>query len=1688
MQTQSTKGTFILGKFAAAMRQNLPQGISPRYFDGFLKRNGQQMISVIDAQLALAKGVKSQKNSVPQEKAPELWTAGQRTKANLKAMALAAQIRPEKMTPQDRQALALYSGWGGLSINKVASQFPAGFPVPETRGLIHEYYTPSKVVNEIARAITPLLPSLERNGKILALEPAAGIGRFLSATHTPAFKKVDWTVVEWSQLSARMLQAMRPDLRVYNAPFERWISLNEADFTGKISLILSNPPYGPRGAAIAEDTVRSYREKKAYAYFLRRSLDLLTEGGLGVFLVPAGFLSGQSKALVSLRKKVLLRHHLATAYRLPSGIFPGANLVTDLLFFRARGGALPEVDAQDRFILDGRYFEDFQSHILGKEVGKTNAADDQTKKPRWGYEVVGEFTKLPDLVERPLCSTCVIPAPATVKRTKKAQGLSRNIEKSEALPKDLEDAESLGLRVDTYLKLASSGDSLDAANLYPELLDALKAWTASYGNAWRHNDLITLSKTSTTASRFLSAWTQGGKLIKGLQKAPNFIRRYRGETNDVFGLADHLYRQHRVLKTADLRQEWNRLGWGRKTGRDLVDTLLQGDWAIVGGQSSAQLVPYRAYLTGELWPKLDKAREDLETNTTASIKASLTDQINRLTAIIKPVVYEDIEDISPQAGWIPLDLLTQWFIEEINSNSEVKLERIDGLLTIGNYDTLSDRFDLTAEALRVIGWINHDRTYFRPKKRKREDNVDELRLLKAKEWQRKFGAWISTELARKDQVEEAYNRKMRGYIPPIATAEPLNIARWNGNVITLHPHQVAGARRILANRGGLLAFDVGVGKSFAGCAVIAKARQEGWSRRPVVLVPNSIIWKWVKDFKTTLPDYRVAVIGSKLTTISRGPRKGLKTSVTDTPEERATKWTRFQAGEYDVVLLTYTALGRTRMNEVALRAYAEKTEAIQREVRLRQRNAEKSKGKLSERQEALLKEGVAAWIAEKLELPESWQYDPGIAWDDIGIDMLVIDEAQNFKNLYMPEPREGGVPRFMGNAGAGSNRAWQLDFRCASVRQKTGGAGIVLLSATPAKNSPLEFYNLIQLIDHEAWSRRGIHDPEAFIDRYLQIEMKGVLDTRMQMVTKSAVTGFKNLDELRDVIFRYSEFQTAEDVGLKLPDTIVEMVEVDMDDLQESAYDVYVGLIEQAMQSEDPKDRGQILGYLARMALVSVHGSLDQGFKWKTAASSGIDPHSPKFDACAERVLANRHCGHIIFVENLAAHQWMREVLIESGIPKNRIAVLNAKTAKAAADRQRIAQHFNGDSVAGIPPKYDVVIANQIAYEGIDLQTRTCAIHHLDLPWEPATLQQRNGRGVRQGNVLANISIFYYFARRSQDGLRFNLIQGKLGWMTQLIKSTARNTNNPAAQMDMGTEEIMLLISRDPEKTQALLDELRVKREAIAKKKVVGSAIRLMRQANARFRRAERTIDPHEIARIRAEGEELIADIVKLDPTAWPWAACCAEKVRIQRVFIASDGAPVWEGLKAQGPNQGYEFGVEQGTHIAVRAANSARWYLKGVDDIGAFGLCPEHHSTPVQEDEGRLIAAFKGELYRISSGNWDDVIGYSSDFWRSFVWSHLKPEILKAISKSQYRGNGEMIPGILGGKFGLHLAQWVEGANLSVLPPTLAGWNQFLEALPKSEEKYRDLVRTARFWWGRKIPRSIVIFLKDKAEKRKAA
>lgn len=298
-----------------------------------------------------------------------------RTNGNLLAIEVMSSGRP--IGSAEREILAGYTGWGGLSIENVASALPPKW-TPTSDALIHEYYTPPLLCLSLARVLRKYVDAIARtNGTVRALEPSAGIGRFVNALSFGSYKAVSWTAVEYSPISAAILRAMRPDIRVVEGSFERFVAAEESALTGNIDLVVANPPFGERGASFNDDPNRNYRERKAQVYFLRRCLDLLAPSGIGVFVLPYGILTGQSAEFLALRKRVLLRHHLMAAFRLPSSLFPGATIVTDLLLFRSRGGELTEVAGEDSAIVEGRYFELFPAHILGQELHSEKGATDE---------------------------------------------------------------------------------------------------------------------------------------------------------------------------------------------------------------------------------------------------------------------------------------------------------------------------------------------------------------------------------------------------------------------------------------------------------------------------------------------------------------------------------------------------------------------------------------------------------------------------------------------------------------------------------------------------------------------------------------------------------------------------------------------------------------------------------------------------------------------------------------------------------------------------------------------------------------------------------------------------------------------------------------------------------------------------------------------------------------------------------------------------------------------------------------------------------------------------------------------------------------------------------------------------------------------------------------------------------------
>lgn len=1632
---------------------------------------------------------------------PDLRTPGERTAANVRALQILG--RGAAILPEERLQLRNYTGLGGLS-REVHAKHVAEEWLPEARGAIHEYYTPTLVASAIAAAVRPRLASLAReDGTVVALEPSAGIGRLIEACSGPGFESVRFYACEYSRVSGRILQALRPDVDTVIAPFEQWV-MDHAHLAGELGLIVANPPYGVRGASEVLDKDRAYREHKAYAYFMRRALDFLRAGGLGVFLVPYGFLTGATPELRSIREAVLKRHHLAAAFRLPSedgnarSLFPGALLVTDLLFFRARGGELSEVPESDRYILDGGYFNRHPSHILGHEVGQKADEDTQGAKPRWGYQVRGDFTVLPLFEERPPCRDCEIkpflkkkPAPAPVVE-----------------PEPIREALQLAQRASLYLAEVTRGtaESIQRARaLHADLKEALLAWHAQpepekipvAAAVRRRPELTTL----------LSA-VDKGQLLASFHAPPEYVPRYAGASQDIAAQAEYLYSLRRQMSFAEV------LAAHRSLHGKLSEAQMRADLVGAGFCFDGEYVlPERDYYTGTLWERYERAKWAAEHG-----DAQAAAQAARLLDAIKPASWADLRP-TPRLGWIPVEVLQEFLNTVLLKRaqaSHVLLERsIGGLLGVRgvSYGQLEESQAPTT--YQFIGYVNHDMSLFRlPVRRSENESLDQKRIEYDRQITERFTDWLEGQPEQQAAILAAYNRLFRGWVTPTYPQDELAIARWNPKY-PLYGYQNAGVRRLVANRGGGLFFDVGLGKTRTLLAALALARQQGWARRPAIVVPNSVIWNWLAELQRVLPDFRVVVIGSDRVVLSRGQRKGTEESATDSPAERAAKWQRFRAGLYDVALVTYSVLDRTRMRVETLLPIIRRTPAIQREIGLqvrdmqerlakpeRSRNEETEKEAaqradrealrrklsqkpLTEREQAIRAEREENFAAQMSELPDGAKPDSDLTWEDHGIDWLGFDESHTGKNLWTVEEREGGKPRFLGSPQKASRIAWQMFFRSAIVRQHTGGSGVHLADATPAKNSPLEFLSLLSFLDDNIWARLGITDAEQFVSQFLKIEHRMIQDTDLRIVQAPCVVGFRSLDLLREVLYRYGEFRTAKQVGLRIPEPRVERIQVPMDARQNRKYELYLQQYREAISSIgfNPDSRYKALGLLQRMALVAVHAELDSR-TWTYATAKEVqDASSPKLDTMARLVAQRKECGHLIFLDNIAAHYWMRERLLAVGLAAERIAVLNGEVSPTPLARQKIAEGFTSDQ-----PLYDVVIANRVAYEGLNLQGRTCAIYHGDLPYEPATLQQRNGRGQRQGNKYDVISIYYVLSDRSMDMARFQLIYGKREWMAAVVDSAASETNNPAAQAELSPEDWLMFLSRDKEETARMIAERKAKLRQDEDNRIRREAWNLVRAIVTRQREAQRA-DLMQRTRLFEEITRLIDQLEAMDAQVWPWRFVGPKVAQTPALtFGTNKPGVIWEGARLAEKSfdgrivGGYEFGrIALGTEagIGARMHGSLSWDLMTLEHAARLWerTTPAHWQADWPSYEDELREMVKTHLRLIAERGLRSFrsldLRYASEPFMNTLWAMAGLQFVQALAAARDQDEAAL-PWVTDS--GLQMGggrQSLESGR--VLPWTAEGYAEFLRMAPASKLSFGDLDEIAQWWWGRHIPRGLL-------------
>lgn len=715
-----------------------------------------------------------------------------------------------------------------------------------------------------------------------------------------------------------------------------------------------------------------------------------------------------------------------------------------------------------------------------------------------------------------------------------------------------------------------------------------------------------------------------------------------------------------------------------------------------------------------------------------------------------------------------------------------------------------------------------------------------------------FKNWLSGSSYRLE-VEDAYNLAFNGDLPQTFSGEPLEIAKFDqhdgidgGRPKRLHDYQVSTIRQLVEQGRGINALGVGLGKTATSIAMALHLKELGRAKKPTFVVPKSVLSNWVREIDFWAPTANVMILGQtqqfwasgepawevpghKVKTKAGNPMRdkdgnyilidnATKGQVTMTPEavkatsslafkddDRATKERKMRQlsqNDYDIVLMSEPVFQDISLHPDKESEYLNELAQNDSHLNPDSANTRKEKERL---------ETARRRIAER-----TGEKTKNITFEELGIDCLIHDEAHHVKNLFGTK-RTGDVA-FLSQAQ--SNRALDFYYKSRYIRETNNNQNTYLLTATPTTNNPLEAANMLQHVCPDEFDKRGIQNVDDFLSLFGKIETITVPGVDLEMTEKNGLVGFKNLKDLRHLFSKYCRMQSAKDVGLPIPEEQTQDHFVEMTTAQKELYQD-LKIRAQKVADDDNDHIFSVISDMDKAAIdLNYYNVSNSGFSEVVNIPDG--EQSPKIAACSSNVMSSRSANggkQIVFCDAVQLHDSLKAQLVAAGYPESEIAIVNAKTMPKSSDRQKVSQAYNDGRIT-------LVIGNTATMgEGMNFQIGTTDIHHLTTPWTPAAIEQRNGRGVRQGNTLDGVGCHYYHAKGSFDSYRKGVIERKRGWIDDLWhgdSDEAVNVNTGGLTMD----EINIMMSDDPEAARQQLEANRELQMARHKEKMGKAALK----------------------------------------------------------------------------------------------------------------------------------------------------------------------------------------------------------------------------------------------------------------------
>ena len=1348
-------------------------------------------------------------------------------RANMAAIHLLQELEFEGLqaSPEQQEILSRYVGWGGLAdafdeskdnwkdefAELYAALSPEEYAAARASTLNAHYTSPT-----VIRAIYDAVENMGfQTGNIL--EPSMGVGNFFGML-PESMKSSRLYGVELDSITGRIAKQLYPKADITVAGFE---TTDRKDF---FDLAVGNVPFGQYQVS---DRAFDKLGFSIHNYFFAKALDQVRPGGVVAFVTSRYTMDAKDSAA---RKYIAQRADFLGAIRLPNNAFKanaGTDVVSDIIFLQKRDRPIeiepdwvhtgiwrnPGANA-DGFAIN-RYFIDHPEMVMGRQTSESTqyGRQDFTVAPIEGADLAEQLSgairnlrgtyaeaELPDLGED---ETIVDTIPAdpnvrnfsyTVVDGELYYRQNSIMTKPDFNATAKERAKGMVELRDCVQKLIS--EQMDGfisdetiRQTQAELNNLYDGFTAKYGLINSRANALAFAEDS---SYYLLCSLEELDEDKNLKrKADMFTRR--------------TIRAHEAVTSVDTASEALALSISEKacvdmeymsklTGRSQDELINELNGVIFLDPARGEWQTADEYLSGNVRQKLREAEQAAQDSPgyLPNVEALRQAQPRDLDAseievrlgatwidpsYIREFMWETFETPFYQQRMIDVNysaFTAEWNIRNKNA---VSYSNIAAYMTYGT--ERANAYKILEDTLNLRDVRIYDTKHDADGRERRVLNSKETTLAQQKQQAIRdaFRDWIWRDPDRRHTLVARYNELFNSTRPREYDGSHITFAGMNPE-IRLREHQLNAVAHVLYGGNTLLAHEVGAGKTFEMVAAAMESKRLGLCHKSLFVVPNHLTEQWSGEFLRLYPSANILV----------ATKKDFE------PKNRKKFCARIATGEYDAVIIGHSQFEKIPVSmERQQRLLAEQIFEVEEGLReLKSQRAERFTIKSLER----TKRGLEAKLKK---LQDSSRKDDVVTFEQLGVDRLYVDEAHNYKNLFLYTK----MRNVAGLSATDAQKSSDMLLKCRYIDEITDSRGVVFATGTPVSNSMTELYTMMRYLQHDAIRGKGLAHFDCWASTF------GETQTAIELApegtgyrARTRFAKFFNLPELMTLFKEAADIKTSDQLNLPTPTPIyhnevaqpTEIQKQMVQELSERAARVHAQLVDPGTDNmlkitsdgrklgldqriinpdlpDDPNSKvnrcvdnihriwqdGQA-DRLTQLVFCDLSTPKTGATGAKAAKTAGGNLDSPELNA-VERLIDKENPDESGFT----VYDDIREKLVAKGIPREQIAFIheaNTETRK----KELFAKVRSG--------QVRVLMGSTFKMgAGMNVQDRLVALHDLDCPWRPGDLEQRSGRIIRQGNRNKEVHIYRYVTESTFDAYLWQTVENKQKFISQIMTS-----------------------------------------------------------------------------------------------------------------------------------------------------------------------------------------------------------------------------------------------------------------------------------------------------------------------------